>query len=194
MSKRLYLAGKIRKNDWRHTICPGLREVSQIQGNHVLNAFTDSDMPDWEEYDIPALGGAWTYVGPYFSGCDHGCTHGLRNPGHAITGGCILDATRSKDWAHQTGYRNWVQAQCLEAIRRCDVFFAWIDNTTAYGTLTEIGYAKGIGKKTVVASAQGESYGLEGELDNLWFAFEMADTTIFRNSPKAALQALDHRW
>ena len=51
---KLYLAGKIAPNDWRHSIVPALRGHTWADGPIV--------MPDY------------TYVGPFFVACDqHGC-------------------------------------------------------------------------------------------------------------------------
>lgn len=194
--KSIYLAGKIGKNDWRHKVTPGLREASAVQGERVANVYHESEMPNWWDYNLTVLR-TWRYAGPFFSGCDHGCAHDPDDPGHAITGGCISAATRREDWGHGTGYRPWVHEQCLESIRRCDVFFAWLDNTTAYGTLVEIGLARGLGKYTVVATRdrrpQGTGPSGLGPLDDLWFACETADTRIVATTPRLALADLATR-
>ena len=60
-SLRVYLAGKISKNDWRHQLIAGLR-------NH-----------SWE--DGPLTQSGFTYVGPFFISCDHGGFHGPNTHG-----------------------------------------------------------------------------------------------------------------
>jgi hypothetical protein len=62
---RVYFAGKINKNCWRHVLVPGLRDhhwgLGPIRLEHL------------------------TYVGPFFVGCDHGCYHQPKSHG-AVTG------------------------------------------------------------------------------------------------------------
>lgn len=58
---RIYLAGKISKNDWRHTLVPALRGHRHEDG-HI-------EMLDH------------VYTGPFFVGCDHGCYHGPNTHG-----------------------------------------------------------------------------------------------------------------
>lgn len=184
--KGIYLAGKIAKNDWRHEVAPGLRDASGIQGMHIA----DEEPPNWSSYKVPVLD-AWTLTGPYFSGCDHGCGH---EGTHAVTGGCIMAATVGKRWNHgDVGtYRHWVHHQCEVAIAACDVFFAWLDDPTAYGTLVEIGIAKGRGKYVIVAVPH--EWDMEpkkiANLDEMWFAEHTADRILSANSPMEALQAL----
>lgn len=52
---RIYLAGKIDKNDWRHQVVPELRRHEEY-----LEVINTSD---------------FIYVGPFFKSCDHGCFH-----------------------------------------------------------------------------------------------------------------------
>ncbi|MDR6847719.1 hypothetical protein [Sphingomonas sp. BE137] len=71
---RIYIAGKIAKNDFRHELIPQLR--------------------GWDHEDGPLACDECIYVGPFFQSCDHGCRHG---PGtHGIAGqGCDgIDITR----------------------------------------------------------------------------------------------------
>jgi len=72
---RLYLAGKFRKNCWRHFLVPGLREHS------------------WDLGPLSATG--FTYVGPFPVGCDHGCYH--RPGGHGGGIGCSPDLDTTFD-------------------------------------------------------------------------------------------------
>ncbi len=66
MSPRVYLAGKIDKNDWRHRLVPGLRD-------HLID-------------DGPLRTESFIYMGPFFISCDHGCFHGPNK--HGVRGGC----------------------------------------------------------------------------------------------------------
>ena len=61
---RIYLAGKIDKNDWRHHIIPQLRR---------------------HEYCLePIRMYGFIYVGPFYKSCDHGCFH--TDGSHGILG------------------------------------------------------------------------------------------------------------
>ena len=63
---KVYLSGKIGKNDWRHSLVPQLRERT------------------WDEGPIETA--SFDYVGPFFVSCDHGCGH---VPGeHGMAQGC----------------------------------------------------------------------------------------------------------
>jgi hypothetical protein len=53
---KIYLAGKIDKNDWRHSIVCGLRS------HNISEGYLEAD--------------SFIYTGPYFQSCDHGCFHG----------------------------------------------------------------------------------------------------------------------
>jgi hypothetical protein len=65
---RIYLAGKIGKNCWRHSLVPNLRGHLWANGDIVTRSFI--------------------YVGPFFASCNHCCTH---QPGsHGAAGGCLV--------------------------------------------------------------------------------------------------------
>jgi len=57
---RIYLAGKIAQNDWRHELFPGLRGA--------------------EDFDGPPARWGFDYAGPYFISDDHGLQHGPGTP------------------------------------------------------------------------------------------------------------------
>ncbi len=110
---RLYLAGKIGKNDWRHNLIAGLREHEWSKGPIVA--------PDY------------IYVGPFFKSCDHGCNHGPNSHGAAerhLSGESTysqLDVVRNNN----------------EALDSADLVFVYITTGDCYGTLLEIGRATG---------------------------------------------------
>lgn len=184
----IYLAGKIAKNDWRHDIVTGLHTA---WGSHG-----DVPSPSWPVLS-KAIGGYLDYTGPYFASCDHGCWHGPCTHGAAgdeyvsmlgghtgFGGGC--------GFAYPAFSRYQVQRACLEAIQRSDAFFAWIDDLTGYGTLTEIGYAKASGKVVILASPEPPDFSVDsGEsaepLREAWFAFSMADKVIKIPNPRLAV-------
>jgi len=83
LKTKVYLAGKIRTNCWRHELVPGLRAAGWKDGPLVFRDFV--------------------YVGPFFVGCDHGCYHGPTTHGcgrdlmapdslasHDVAGACRL--------------------------------------------------------------------------------------------------------
>lgn len=111
---KLYLAGKISANDWRHPIVPALRGHTWAAGPIA--------MPDY------------TYVGPFFVACDqHGC---------GPIPGCDADVT-----ALQVIENN------LSAIKSATLILAYVTTNNCYGTLFEIGYARALGKRVVMAFA-----------------------------------------
>ena len=130
----IYLAGKIYKNDWRH-------EVAPIRG--VWGPPTGEErLTPWPVLRESVLR-TFDYVGPYFQADDHGCFHGRNSHGcdESNCGGVYEAPTRAD-----------LQSRCFKAIQKADIVFAWLDDPTAYGTLVEIGYAKGLGKRVVVAT------------------------------------------
>lgn len=125
MPPRVYFAGKINKNCWRHRLVRGLREHHWSLG--------------------PLHIGSLIYVGPFFVGCDHGCYH--RPGNHGAVAGAICrghDAERAA-----------VISRCTSAVDQCDVLLAYIDQHQCYGTVAEIERAIIGGKHVVVAFAPG---------------------------------------
>src|ERR1700733_2650300 len=71
---KIYLAGRISKEDWRMALVPELA--------HGIN---NSD--DWHIVEaMPVADSEHEYVGPFFFSCDHGCGHMER--GHGAISGC----------------------------------------------------------------------------------------------------------
>jgi very-short-patch-repair endonuclease len=118
VAKKVYLAGKIAKNDWRSNYVPST----------PIESWTDK----WPEVDC----GRFIVTGPFFVGCDHGCTHGDEMHAMASRTGCMSQAADGVD-----SIRYQTTEKCFAAIRRSDAVFAWLDDYTAFGTLVEIGYA-----------------------------------------------------
>lgn len=71
---RIYLAGKVRKNCWRHDLVPALR--------------------GWNRDEGPLSSQDFVYVGPIFQSCDHGCRHRPRSHGLAKKGCDGIEITR----------------------------------------------------------------------------------------------------
>ena len=160
---KIYLAGRISQgNNWRHEIVGNLREA-------CWHGCSEDDPPQWPLVLPGAVIGGHDYVGPFPVGCDHGCFH--TEQGHANLNPDGLYDKKShyintKD-PKVKSIRQSVVKQCLNAIDRCDLMFAWIQDSNCYGTLVEIGYAIGKGKAVIVATNDDRL--LYGEL---WFAFE----------------------
>lgn len=166
---KVYLAGKITKNHWRDIIV----------GAHGRNAAEYVCMNDYENYyykeeDI----GNVIITGPHSVGCDHSCFHYENRP-HASVG---FDESFEDDddedenscwcWGNSDLTRDDVVDACCQQIDRSDVVFTYIDDIDAYGTLTEIGYAKGkcyiyiVFKNKEIAK-------------KLWFAARFADKVYY---------------
>lgn len=159
---RVYLAGKIGKNDWRHDVVSGLRGA---WGEDLVGGAALTDQEPWPVLAGAVLNGRADYVGPYFVSCDHGCTHNARS--HAVEGGCVtLAETRNE-------YTNKVQifSRCLLSILSADLVMGWINSPDCYGTLVELGFAAAHGKPVVVGFDQNE---LGDLVDDFWFLQQLA--------------------
>ncbi|MFB7333593.1 DUF559 domain-containing protein [Streptomyces adustus] len=183
----IYLAGKIGPHDWREHIVPRIQEA---WGDAYRSQDWSEDDAEWPVLSNGAIG-QFDYTGPYFvdtcSHSDAGCGQSEHRAGSECEG--------------DYGNRSITLQRCLKAIDQADIIFAWLYDLTAYGTLAEIGYAKGRGKTVIVASP--ENPGLEYcshentedeiarhslNMRDLWFAFALADTVIKASTPLEALK------
>ncbi len=149
---RVYAAGKITKNGWRHGLFPVIDDAD----------YENPDATPWPS-DAPigsSLPGA-VYVGPHFMSDDHGCYHGENS--HGVAAGDMACSV------YPGLSRPEVAARCLGAIRSATHVFAWVDDPTCHGTLVEIGYARALGKQVHLYTHGGRK-----ELDDLWFAGQIA--------------------
>lgn len=146
----VYLAGKIYKNDWRHAVVDGL-------SNFCSETMYEDPTREWPVLHR-SIKNKISYSGPYFIGCDHGCSHGKGTHGYDV--GCMGSSFNQNefDGDYNTRYerRQHVVKQCKNAIDRSDYVFAWLDDLTAFGTLFEIGYAIAKEKRVCFASPRGE--------------------------------------
>jgi hypothetical protein len=69
-----------------------------------------------------------------------------------------------------------VLENAMQAIKKSDLMFVWIDSYDCYGTLAEIGFAKAYKKIIVVAISKNLI------IDDLWFPISMADTSFVATS------------
>lgn len=175
-SVAVYLAGKITKNGWRNDI---VSRADLGQTNWAMEAMSNELGPKWDIVEN-GLGNGINLTGPFFVGCDHGCGHGPQS--HGVTGGCIV--------THAT--QQQTVRLCTDAIEASDVIFVWLDTEDAHGTLVELGYAKGLGKRIVVAhppqvTIRSDEFGGDlAERSDLWFAYSIADVEIAAPSAKEA--------
>lgn len=142
--KKIYFAGKIECNDWRHSIVPGLRG-----GGYWNRRIWNMD----DNKEILQLDDDW-YVGPFFISDDHRCGHGKNTHG----------VGNEENVCFQGPKRKHVFDKCIEQISVCDYIFCWLDSKEAYGTLFELGVA--FEKKKRIFLAIDEK--LKGS-DDFWF-------------------------
>lgn len=208
--KSVYLAGEIRANGWRHGLVPKLRELVSSTCVDLPPYYPSKDpdksislRPKWwfdcwkqrtegqkdlsltrEDFSIMnhesarlsrfpvffhALPEEHHFLGPWPVGDDHRCFH-REGAIHGMDS-VMTDSPNSN-----------LKDLCLDAIDRSDVFYARIESRECYGTLSELGYARGRGKKIIVdlrvepEKEVSHPRGDEKEkISELWFACEMAD-------------------
>ena len=107
---KIYMAGKICKSDWRHGLVTNLR-------NH-----------NW--HDGPIETDKFTYMGPFFISCDHGCAHHPNSHG-AANQECTEPLLISEDVIRRNN----------RALRDSDLIFCYINSESCFGTLIELGMA-----------------------------------------------------
>lgn len=150
---RVYLAGKIGKNDWRHRLVPNLRA-------HV-----------WA--DGPIQTEAFSYVGPFFVSCDHGCSHYPSSHGASSVVEC--------------GQWQFTHEEIIDnnnaALENADLVFAYITDTDCYGTLIEIGWALQKGIRVVLAFAPNMP------IDDFWYG-SMQAAAVHREVRPCCLASL----
>lgn len=182
----IYLAGKIAKQDWRADLVPFLHET--WGGAWYASRWSFGDQ-QWPVLPSGVLG-RLDYTGPYFT---ESCTHsedGCGQPEHRMGSDCQGDESPL----------GRTTRLCLDAIDRSDIFFAWLDDATAYGTLAEIGYAHGRRKRVILATpgvpdtrfairCGGHGYDFSG-IAELWFALAMGGSVIEAPTPAAAFNQI----
>lgn len=171
----IYLAGKISKNDWRHDTVVGQ------DGRWLRGLWSDDNAgkPPFEEWPVwhRAVLGTFDYTGPYFISDDHGCAHGRDT--HGCGTGDLICAADPGPTQERT------RDLCFAAIRRSDIFFAWLDDPSAFGTLVELGYATALGKRIVTAVPINRAEGVQ----DMWFA-RTCGLQLYASSPREALKNL----
>jgi hypothetical protein len=171
---KLYLAGKISRKDWRTHI---LGERPGSIDYDVNDAFVDGiyNSKYQQEHDT------FTYIGPFFISCDHGCYHKnndndmvfpfedefypsvLSEHGAGPTG-CHTQSGIND----QSRHRRKLFATNCERILRSDVCLVYINENDCFGTLMEIGFMQAHGKRFYVA------FGPLADHEEMWMATQKA--------------------
>lgn len=138
---RLYAAGKVRDPDWRPD-ASRLRENDVPTTTSILKTITTEVL----------------YVGPWTLDCSHGCYY--RSGAHGV--GAIQHAGCG---ALRPLKRYEVLRRSFDGIEDADIVYVLLDDTTAYGTLVEIGVAAALGKRFVFDVVMLHA-------DDVWFAVE----------------------
>jgi len=188
---RIYLGGKIGKNDWRHKLFGPTIPDNDIDAAELLRQTLKSNRVHVEQ-EI-----AFQYAGPFFMGCDHGCYHYGGN--HALgiawpweydnwVAGDPQPGCGGSDTAGPISRRDavhvcetWLDSADLMVVWACDEFH------TAHGTHVEMGYARAKGIHTIlmVDTKLAPEY-----IRQWWFAAETADTHIFADDPISGFKQL----
>lgn len=180
---RIYLAGKIAQNDWRHSVVPDLR--NQFGSGECVQTVSGiaptRNTGDWEFGPDPIKCPGFVYTGPFFVADDHGCAHGPTSHGAVgvmwdeVVEGRPIDLKPQRAAAHRNA---------LRGIRQATAVFAWLggdDALTAYGTFSEIGYAAALGTPVYI--------GTDRPLDpELWFVTMHACQVITAPDPVSAFE------
>lgn len=182
---RVYLAGKIQKNCWRHTVVKGLGDAVDRYCGHPEPS---SGVMEWPTLS-DAIDGVHAYTGPFFVSCgckdwEHGavsrrgggCNHG--DDTHGVGG--MFEHYDDNNHGEPTIVD--VPNLCHSAIERSDVVFAWVDSLDCYGTVFELGVAYRAGKQVWVAGPR--------RFRDMWFMYQTAHHCSFSHSEP--IQALRH--
>ncbi|MBL0385623.1 hypothetical protein JJB07_03075 [Tumebacillus sp. ITR2] len=167
--KKVYLAGKITKNGWRSDIFSELRDAELYNEKGAIHPPSPVD--------------GFSYSGPYFLTCDHGCYHGEYTHGRGnFRYGCGENADNSST----------VLKKCQQWITQSDFVFVWIDSVDAYGTVAEVGFAKAMSKPLFLA--YDESFRNSDFFKDTWFIQSMADDVVISKSAKEAWSLFAKRY
>jgi len=149
---RIYLAGKITKNGWRH-------RLTGYRGAVCEEVAFDPNC------ELVCEGKGFIFVGPFPVACDHGCWHGPSTHGAKLTNCSYFVKETQSDLRHRVFLLN------QHRIRRSDGVFAYIDELDCCGTLAEIGYAPALGKP--IGLAYGRNITVH-DRNHLWFVEKCA--------------------
>lgn len=152
--KTIYFAGKVKKGGGYRGILLG--------DSYVMSRYG-------KIYEVG--GGSVAYGGPMALSCDHGCfhgdgTHGLMGVGCSELGRMnppFVDRRGEdkspEDMSHGTYAAHQPKravARCFEHISMADAVHCFLETTSSYGTLVELGFASAIMKPIYIYYAQGK--------------------------------------
>ena len=172
---KIYIAGRIHKDRSRFGI---VNDIARHGDKYHKAEFVDFNFD----------GRKLTYTGPFTVGCDHACAHAYD---HAVGPSC--DRFFFDDDAPLEGHgmkdflRYFVVEKSIAGIQAADFVFAWFGDESehAYGTIAEIGCARGMCKPIYIGCNPFDS-------TDTWFAKTMANKLIVADDAKSALKiALD---
>lgn len=197
--EKVYLAGKF-STDWRDEIVDGHSsctwEIDHKRGDFHFNICVG---PFRVNHGERCHGIQLQEIVP----CTHGAFGDKQDRFESPPGSWWIENGYSTiNFSFDTGYSaEQVKEQCLDAIHRCTVFFAWIDSLDCYGTIAEIGYAKALGKKVFIGidskleiPSAGiidcvKSHNIDYQ-DDLWFVKSMSSRWMAAKTPKLAYEKL----
>ena len=133
---RVYLAGKITDNEWRKSLMV-LDNKGRLEGDRFTcpaNFIAHDDRDHWP-VARRALRGGFDFTGPWFIDTFGG--HGGKL--NAGTHGRETDRHGQPDETNRPG----VTSRCRLSLATSQIVFAWIDRPDAYGTIWELGFARG---------------------------------------------------
>lgn len=177
-----YLAGKVRKNDWRHQIVPKLRTIAY--------GWDYGDRITVTEATLPTIVKGTNYVGPVVASSDHGTYHGNNTHGASAWDdedepNLLLNTPLPFQWWFPTNIkqqRDFIFKDCIERINLADFMFVWAEEDfhTAHGTHFEMGYAHSIKCPIILAQAD------PSFTENSWFALKAVESQIIESNPALA--------
>lgn len=186
----IYLAGKIAQPDWRHSLVKDLWQYTGWGFN-----YTPLD-PTAQWPIIPgAIFESFDYGGPFFTRFSDAPHRDI--PPHGIQAESYPGPFCWKHSGDTPNARTDVITLCLNAIRRADLVFAWVDTLNCFGTLFELGYAKALRKPLAVYFRYGDFWSgdpsptdMNNPFYDLWFPYFACDARHADNPTAALSEAL----
>jgi hypothetical protein len=162
--------GKIAKNGWREQ-------------------FSVSMPNTWQEYleTTPvATNFNFSYTGPFFIRCNHGCSHSCDV--HATYSVCTAAASYESEEG-QAFRPGRVVHRSVGQLQQAGFVLVWAGLgedalDTAYGSLVEIGIAHALGKPILLVHHP------NAKIRDFWFAIEAATAVVCAENPIDALEML----
>jgi len=174
-TRKVYLAGRVSYCDWR-----GDPECTKRLGDRGGQRIS------WTDHSWSCEGVTIIRTGPFFVGYKQ---HGAGYRPHQHGSGELDEIGQYHGTSLTPASQAFVFTECIKAIKRADVVYAWIEDLEAFGTLWELGYATALGKRVVVALPPCQSdtcppcnlgsitlgISLCRRFDDLWFALHSAE-------------------